>query len=66
MSTTKPDPRKAIVVPRNRRTWRQSAQKRPSRSRVEPHRSDYAIDPWGVAIRDLKQSGKWQCCVVAE
>ena len=53
----KPDPKKAVILkPNQRRRRRQDGQAGKSSEWVE-HKSSYALDPWGVAIRALRERG---------
>ncbi|NCF69179.1 MAG: hypothetical protein GWP61_24740 [Chloroflexi bacterium] len=53
----KPDPKKTIVLkPNQRRRRRRDGRAGKSDEWVE-HKSSYALDPWGVAIRALRERG---------
>ena len=52
----KPDPKKAIHLKPNQRTLPGRRSKTRSSQWVE-HKSDSALDPWGVAVRALRAMG---------
>jgi hypothetical protein len=53
----KPDPKKAVILkPNQLRRRRQDGQADKSNEWVE-HKSSYALDPWGIAIRALRERG---------
>ena len=53
----KPDPKKAVnLKPNQRRRRRRDGQAGESSEWLE-HKSSYALDPWGVAIRALRDQG---------
>ncbi len=53
-----PDPQKAIHLKPHQRTLRRGQRRQvPPGSQWEPHRSDAALDEWGVALRALREQG---------
>jgi hypothetical protein len=53
----KPDPMKAITLKPNQRRRRPRDGQAGKSSEWVEHKSNYALDPWGVAIRALRESG---------
>ena len=63
---SRPDPKKAVhVKPGQRTLGRKRATesclegKQGGKSQWEEHRGEYALDPWGTAIRDMRRAGTW-------
>lgn len=55
--STKPDPKKAITLKPNQCKRRQRNGQGGKPSEWVEHKSSYALDPWGVAIRVLRERG---------
>lgn len=58
----KPDPQKAIYLQPNQRRVpgkRRSPKRANPQPQWEAHRSDQALDAWGIALRDMRRAGKW-------
>jgi hypothetical protein len=56
--SNKPDPKKAIYLePNQRRLPGQRKKQQQPASQWEPHRSDCALDAWGVALREMRKQG---------
>ena len=56
--STQLDPQKALYLKPNQRTVPGKKRRRPRSKRAwQPHNGNYAIDPWGVAIRTLRDRG---------
>ena len=58
---SRPDPKKAVHVKPGQRTLGRKKRegKQGGRSQWEEHRGEYALDPWGTAIRDMRRAGTW-------
>ena len=55
--TKKPDPTRAIYLKPGQRALRRPRRRRIKPVEVETRPSEWAIDPWGVAIRTLRKRG---------
>ena len=53
----KPDPKKAVTLKLNQRRHRRRDGRAGKSDEWVEHKSSYALDPWGVAIRALCESG---------
>ena len=53
----KPDPKKAVTLKPNQRRYRRRDGRADKSDQWVEHKSSYALDPWGVAIRALRKSG---------
>ena len=52
------NPENAVVLaPGQRKLVKKKAAPTKPQPRWEEHKSDYALDPWGVALRVLKEQG---------
>jgi hypothetical protein len=51
------DPKKALYLKPNQRTIPGRKRRKQRKSAWQPHKGDYALDPWGVAIRALRERG---------
>ena len=56
MST--PDPKKAVHLKPGRRSLKRRSQPK-QEPQWEEHRGSHALDPWGTAIRAMRQAGTW-------
>lgn len=51
------DPKKALHLKPNQHTLPGRKRRHQRKSDWQPHNGDYALDPWGVAIRALRERG---------
>ena len=54
--SSKPDPKKAVYLKPNQRRRGRKAQPQ-AKAQWQPHKSDQALDAWGVALRTLRERG---------
>jgi hypothetical protein len=57
MST--PDPKKAVHLKPGQRRLGRKKRKEKGKGQWEEHGGEYALDPWGTAIRDMRRAGTW-------
>jgi hypothetical protein len=51
------DPKKALYLKPNQHTLPGRKPRKQRKSDWQPQNGDYALDPWGVAIRALRERG---------